>query len=110
MLVEKLLSDGKNILEISTNYSTGGISYWDGTRRSKGMRVSFQPTELTDRGGLSFIIGSGTSFHVIDISEYEETSPAEAFKELADLIGDSFDGINDVDRFVSEIRYGFSEA
>ncbi len=50
------------------------------------------------------------NFHVIDISEYEETSPSEAFKELANLIGDSFDSVNDVDCFISEIRYGFSEA
>ncbi|MCG8363164.1 MAG: hypothetical protein MJA27_07515 [Pseudanabaenales cyanobacterium] len=50
------------------------------------------------------------NFHVIDISDYEKTSPSEAFEELANLIGDSFDQIKDVDRFVSEIRYGPSEA
>lgn len=50
------------------------------------------------------------NFHVIDISDYDRTSPSEAFKELANLIGDSFDDITDVDRFVSEIRYGLSEA
>lgn len=49
------------------------------------------------------------NFHVIDISDYEQTSPSEAFEELANLIGDSFDNITDVDRFVSEIRYGLSE-
>ncbi|NJL40992.1 MAG: hypothetical protein HC840_27035 [Leptolyngbyaceae cyanobacterium RM2_2_4] len=46
------------------------------------------------------------NFHVIDISDYEETSPSKAFEELANLIGDSFDNVDDVDRFVSEIRYG----
>lgn len=50
------------------------------------------------------------NFHVIDISDYEQTSPSEAFEELANLIGDSFDDIKDVNRFVSEIRYGLSEA
>ncbi|NET33494.1 MAG: hypothetical protein F6K19_15970 [Cyanothece sp. SIO1E1] len=50
------------------------------------------------------------SFRVIDIFDYEETSQSEAFEELANLIGDSFDNIDDVDRFVSEIRYGLSEA
>jgi hypothetical protein len=50
------------------------------------------------------------NFHVIDISDYEQTLPSEAFEELANLIGDSFDNIKDVDRFVSEIRYGLSEA
>lgn len=50
------------------------------------------------------------NFHVIDISDYEETSPLEAFEELANLIGESFDSINNVDNFVSEMRYGLSEA
>lgn len=50
------------------------------------------------------------SFHVIDISDYEQTSPSEAFEELARLIGDSFDNVEDVARLVSEIRYGLSEA
>lgn len=50
------------------------------------------------------------NFHVIDISDYEQASSSEAFEELANLIGDSFDSIKDVDRFVSEIRYGLSEA
>jgi hypothetical protein len=49
-------------------------------------------------------------FHVIDISDYEQIPPSEAFEELANLIGDSFDNIEDVDRSVSEIRYGLSEA
>ena len=50
------------------------------------------------------------NFHVIDISDYEQTSPLEAFEDLASLIGGSVDKIKDVDRFVSEIRYGLSEA
>jgi hypothetical protein len=49
------------------------------------------------------------NFHIIDISDYQTTSPSAAFKELADLVGNSFDGIDDVNQFVSEIRYGFSE-
>jgi len=48
------------------------------------------------------------NFHVIDISDYEQTSASKAFEELANLIGDSFDNVKDVDRFVSEIRYGLS--
>lgn len=50
------------------------------------------------------------NFHAIDISDYEEVPLSEAFDELADLIGNSFDDIKDVDRYVSEIRYGLSEA
>jgi hypothetical protein len=50
------------------------------------------------------------NFNVFDISDYEETSPSVAFEELANLIGNSFDNIKDVNHFVSEIRYGFSEA
>jgi hypothetical protein len=50
------------------------------------------------------------NFHVIDISGYEEVPLSEAFDELTGLIGDSFDNIEDVDQFVSELRYGFSEA
>jgi hypothetical protein len=50
------------------------------------------------------------SFHVTDIFDYEEVTPSEAFQELATLIGDSFDNIDDVNQFVSEIRYGLSEA
>jgi hypothetical protein len=50
------------------------------------------------------------SFHVISISDYEQTSPSEAFEELSNLIGDAFDDITDVNRFVSEMRYGLSEA
>ena len=49
------------------------------------------------------------NFHVTDISDYEKTSPSEAFDELAELIGNSLDDL-DVDRFVSEMRYGLSEA
>jgi hypothetical protein len=50
------------------------------------------------------------NFHAIDIADYQQTSLSDAFGELANLIGDSFDNIKDVDRFVSEIRYGLSEA
>lgn len=50
------------------------------------------------------------NFHAIDISDYREAPLSEAFDELTDLIGNSFDNIKDVDRFVSEIRYGLSEA
>lgn len=50
------------------------------------------------------------NFNVIDISDYEEVPLSEAFDELANLIGDSFDSIKDVGVFVSEIRYGLSEA
>ncbi len=50
------------------------------------------------------------NFQVMDISSYEEIPLSEAFEELAGLIGDSFDKIKDVDNFVSEIRYGLSEA
>jgi hypothetical protein len=50
------------------------------------------------------------NFNVTNISDYEEILLSEAFDELADLIGDSFDSIKDVGRFVSEIRYGISEA
>jgi hypothetical protein len=49
------------------------------------------------------------NFHVIDISDYERIPSSEAFEELANLIGDSFDQIEDVDHFISEIRYGLSE-
>ncbi len=50
------------------------------------------------------------NFHVIDITNYEAVPLLDAFNELAQLIGDSFDNIKDVDSFVSEIRYGLSEA
>lgn len=50
------------------------------------------------------------NFHVVDISNYKETSPSEAFRELANLIGDQIDQIDNVDHFISEIRYGSSEA
>ncbi|MBE9075716.1 hypothetical protein IQ241_00110 [Romeria aff. gracilis LEGE 07310] len=50
------------------------------------------------------------NFHINDISDYEEALPTVAFQELAELVGDSFDKINDVDQFISEIRYGRSEA
>jgi hypothetical protein len=49
------------------------------------------------------------NFNVTDISDYEQTTPLEAFEELADLVGDSFDKVQDVNRVVSEIRYGVSE-
>lgn len=47
------------------------------------------------------------TFHVTDISDYEEIRLSEAFEELSDLIGNSLDYIDNVDDFVSEIRYGF---
>lgn len=50
------------------------------------------------------------NFHVNDISDYEAVSSSEALNELTKLFGNSFDSIKDVDRFVSEIRYGISEA
>ncbi|NJL57615.1 hypothetical protein HC928_22660 [bacterium] len=50
------------------------------------------------------------SFHVTEISDYEETSPAEGFEEMKALVGDFFDRkIDDVDRFVHEMRHGSSE-
>jgi hypothetical protein len=47
------------------------------------------------------------SFHVTNISDYEEIRLSGAFKELSELIGSSLDYIDNVDDFVSEIRYGF---
>ncbi|MGG6263870.1 hypothetical protein ACQ4M3_11085 [Leptolyngbya sp. AN03gr2] len=49
-------------------------------------------------------------FYVTGISSYEEVPMLQAFEELSHLIGDAFDKIDDVDSFVSEIRYGLSEA
>jgi hypothetical protein len=48
-------------------------------------------------------------FHVSDILDYEEVLPSKAFEELANIVGDSFDKVEDVNHFVSEIRYGLSE-
>jgi hypothetical protein len=47
------------------------------------------------------------SFHVTDIADYEDIRLSEAFEELSNLIGNSLDYIDNVDNFVSEIRYGF---
>ena len=49
------------------------------------------------------------NFHVVDIANYEEVTPSEAFEQLAELIGDQIDQIEDVDLFISEVRYGSSE-
>lgn len=50
------------------------------------------------------------NFNVFDISDYKTSLPSEAFEELSNLIGSSFDNVQDVNRFASEIRYGRSEA
>jgi hypothetical protein len=50
------------------------------------------------------------NFEAKALIDYDEVPLSEAFNELSDLIGDSMDQIEDVDRFVHEIRYGFSEA
>ncbi len=50
------------------------------------------------------------NFHVTDISDYEETSVSAAFEELQRLFSSSFNAVEDVDGFVSEVRYGLSEA
>ena len=47
------------------------------------------------------------SFHVYEISEYEDVSLSQAFQELSDAVGTSFDNL-DVDDFISQIRYGLS--
>jgi hypothetical protein len=48
-------------------------------------------------------------FIVEDISDHEKSVPSKAFEELSKLVGDSFDHVEDVNHFVSEMRYGPSE-
>ncbi len=49
-------------------------------------------------------------FHVIDIFDHEKTSLSDTFKDLTELFGSSFDKIENVERFTSEIRNGILEA
>ena len=45
-------------------------------------------------------------FFVTAISEYEHSSPAEAFSALSEQFGSMFDSIQDVSSFVEAVRYG----
>lgn len=44
------------------------------------------------------------SFVVEEVLEYTSNSPVDAFRELRDLIGESFTDIDDVNKFVSSLR------
>ncbi|MEM1255973.1 MAG: hypothetical protein AAGI69_26330 [Cyanobacteria bacterium P01_H01_bin.21] len=46
------------------------------------------------------------SFHVREITEYEDAPLSEAFQAIKDTYGNEFDAIEDVDAFVKELRHG----
>lgn len=49
------------------------------------------------------------TFVVESVMEYLSTSPVDAFRELGDLIGDSFVDVDDVEKLVSSLRYDNSD-
>jgi hypothetical protein len=49
------------------------------------------------------------NFNVTEILDYEQAPLPTVFAELFEIAGESFDTIPDVNRFVSEIRYGNTE-
>ena len=76
----------RKVIEIDISYTLGGLNYWTGRTDGRGYFMHVRPTDISEDGCRSFIVGMGYKMLVQGANRYSDKGLYSARPDYADII------------------------